>query len=129
VCTMLLKGRTATAKKYRRHHGKSGARSAAGKCNLAIVTYRNSQNRRAALSSARSLLPSVYIVFSPSRVATRVHESARAYQLVRCITRCRAINQESVMNASARFKLKRASDMRSINVWVFLEVSYSLAVK
>ncbi|EZA54766.1 hypothetical protein X777_05051 [Ooceraea biroi] len=57
---MLLKGRAATAKKYRRHHGKSGARSAAGKRNLAIATRRNSQDRRATLLSARSLLCASY---------------------------------------------------------------------
>lgn len=37
---MLLKAQTAKAKKYRRHHGKSGAKSAAGKCNVAIVTHK-----------------------------------------------------------------------------------------
>jgi len=46
---MLLKGRIATARKYRRHHGKSGARSAAGKCNLADRYAQNLRGDRRAI--------------------------------------------------------------------------------
>lgn len=60
---MLLKGRAATAKKYRRHHGKSGARSAAGKCNLAIATHKTHE-----IAARFSVAPpvSVCVCVSPS---------------------------------------------------------------
>lgn len=99
--TMLLKDRARTAKKYRRHHGKNIARSAAGKSNFAISslvycivcicmyvhTKREREREREIFAHSPPSWP--FVVFSSLPPLSRFHRAISTTTYINSVTQPR----------------------------------------